>query len=200
MSEDRDPLEGVPQELRDWHQGALEGDPAVCAAEQPDSPDAPCILNRAYHPEHRDVFGNTWPAREERFTVAVPLPRNPDGTVTIPTARHGDVTTGCPDWCTGHTEEHPPIARVDITHTSEPVDFNADTDNGRVEVLSLMVQQWPFATAEADREVAATVIGPGDDVRCGPKQLRQIAAALTVHSIHMNTVAAQLAELRRETR
>ncbi|WP_327268790.1 hypothetical protein OG233_14030 [Streptomyces sp. NBC_01218] len=59
----RDPLEGIDPNLLDWHQGALNGDSVVCAFPQPGRPDYPCIWNRAYHPNHRDVFGNTWPAR-----------------------------------------------------------------------------------------------------------------------------------------
>ncbi|MFE9853572.1 MULTISPECIES: hypothetical protein [Streptomyces] len=59
----RDPLAGIDPNLLDWHQGALAGDSVVCAFPQPGRPDYPCIWNRAYHPEHRDVLGNTWPAR-----------------------------------------------------------------------------------------------------------------------------------------
>lgn len=50
----------VDPEVLAWHQGAIEGDPAVCGVPQPDQPAFPCIWNRSGHVEHRDLLGRTW--------------------------------------------------------------------------------------------------------------------------------------------
>ncbi|MET7746317.1 hypothetical protein [Streptomyces sp. NPDC005385] len=50
----------VDPEVLAWHQGAIEGDPAVCGVPQPDQPAFPCIWNRGLHEEHRDLLGRTW--------------------------------------------------------------------------------------------------------------------------------------------
>ncbi|MCX4573101.1 hypothetical protein OHB41_07860 [Streptomyces sp. NBC_01571] len=56
----------VDPEVLAWHQGAIEGDPAVCGAPQPDQPAFPCIWNRSAHVDHRDLLGRTWKAGEDR--------------------------------------------------------------------------------------------------------------------------------------
>jgi hypothetical protein len=50
----------VDPEVLAWHQGAIEGDPAVCGVPQPDQPAFPCIWNRSGHVDHRDLLGRTW--------------------------------------------------------------------------------------------------------------------------------------------
>lgn len=54
----------VDPEVLAWHQGAIEGDPAVCGIPQPDQPAFPCIWNRSGHAEHRDLLGRTWKGGE----------------------------------------------------------------------------------------------------------------------------------------
>ncbi|MEU0038471.1 hypothetical protein [Streptomyces sp. NPDC006333] len=56
----------VDSEVLAWHQGAIEGDPAVCGTPQPGRPAFPCIWNRSGHVEHRDLLGRTWKAGEDR--------------------------------------------------------------------------------------------------------------------------------------
>ncbi|WP_051820649.1 MULTISPECIES: DUF6907 domain-containing protein [Streptomyces] len=190
---DRDPLEGIPEALLDWHKGALEGDLAVCAAPQPGVDGFPCIHNRAYHDQHRDVLGRTWPFdAEEPLRVAHRVPVI-DGTVTLSTSDHGPVTTQEPGWCLGHSARAPGY-RIDLTHTGPEHTFAFAGDT----LLVAMLSQDPFVTDPERRRTRLYIEQTGYSATLDPAGVRQLAAALTVHAMHLRTLADQLATLRAE--
>lgn len=116
-------------------------------------------------------------------------------TVTVPTRDHGDVTIPCPDWCTGEYHQRRG-ARVDITHTSADICFNVETSDGPVTAMRAVFEQRPFTEREPGRGVFVAVELDGEWYPCSPQQLDRIAAALTVHSVHLRTLAQQLAVLQ----
>lgn len=70
-------------------------------------------------------------------------PRYGDGTVTLETFDHGDVTVPEPAWCIGHSWQPNPH-RVDITHNSTRVKAAAMTDGaGRVHLLHANISHAP---------------------------------------------------------
>ncbi|MFF7180157.1 DUF6907 domain-containing protein [Streptomyces sp. NPDC008121] len=188
-----DPLEGVPAELRDWHQGALDGDPAVCGAPQPMQPGYPCIWNKASHDPHRDVYGRTWPNRpEEPLYVAQPRERSAGGTVTVATRDHGGVTLVEPSWCAGHAGQAP-VRRADIAHTGPEHSFAFEGE----QLLVAMLTQRPLAE-HGTTTTGLYVEQTGYARTLDPTQLRMLAAALTVHAMHLRTLAGELAALHAE--
>ncbi|MFG3492983.1 DUF6907 domain-containing protein [Streptomyces sp. NPDC047972] len=188
-----DPLDGISPELLDWHKGALEGDAAVCAAPQPGADDFPCIRNRAFHDRHRDVLGRTWPFdTEEPLYVAHRVPVI-DGAVTLDTSDHGPVTTQEPTWCLGHSARTPGY-RIDLTHTGAEHTFAFASDT----LLVAMLSQDPFVTDPERRRTRLYVEQTGYSAALDPAEVRQLAAALTVHAMHLRTLADQLTALRAE--
>ncbi|MEU6944275.1 hypothetical protein ABZ957_03370 [Streptomyces sp. NPDC046316] len=186
-----DPLEGVPPELRDWHQGALDKDPAVCAEEQPGEPGYPCVWNKAFHEEHRDVFGRTWrDYPEERLIVARRAPVV-DGLVTLETHDHGPLTMPEPAWCTGHAAALD--YRADITHTGPEHHFAFEGED----MLVAMLRQHPFAS-DGRTDTGLYVEQTGYARTFDPTRLRMLAAALTVHAMHLRTLAGELSAIHRE--
>lgn len=88
-------------------------------------------LDRAYPPRLPQ------PARQ--------APRYGDGTVTLETVDHGDVTVPEPAWCIGHSWQPNPH-RADITHNSVRVKAAAMTDgHGRVHLLHAYITHAPHA-------------------------------------------------------
>jgi hypothetical protein len=70
-------------------------------------------------------------------------PRYGDGTVTLETFDHGDVTVPEPAWCIGHSWQPNPH-RADITHNSTRVKAAAMTDGaGRVHLLHAQISHAP---------------------------------------------------------
>ncbi|MBP2581652.1 hypothetical protein J3A78_002130 [Streptomyces sp. PvR006] len=191
MSE-RDPLEGIPDALLDWHKGALEGDLAVCAAPQPGYPNFPCINNRASHARHRDVLGRTWPLdTEEPLYVAR---RSPvvDGMVTVETRDHGAVTLPEPEWCRGfHTEGG---YRSDIEHASEEEATGIPTlCHDLVDVLGVSLVQRPFSPSAPQVHALVKV---DEEVHALNSRGLDVAAALLVeHAATMRHLARKLAAL-----
>ena len=186
-----DPLEGIPPELLDWHKGALEGDLAVCGAPQPAHDDFPCIRNRAFHERHRDVLGRTWPFdTEEPLYVAGKAPVV-DGMVTVQTCDHGAVQLLEPPWCRGHAVGTPGY-RIDLTHTGPEHSFAFAGET----LLLAMLSQPPFVVAPERRGTGLYVEQTGYSATLDPVEVRQLAAALTVHAMHLRTLADQLAAIR----
>ncbi|MFE3123899.1 DUF6907 domain-containing protein [Streptomyces hydrogenans] len=186
----RDPLEGIPAEARDWHEGALAGDPAVCGAPQPMQPGYPCIWSKGFHEKHQDVYGRTWPNRpEEQLHVARKVPVA-GGMVTVQTSDHGAVTLPEPAWCTGHAVRVPGH-RVDLTHTGpeHPFAFDGET------LFVAMLSQDPFSPDPARRKTRLYVEQTGHAATLDPSEIRRLAAAFTVHAVHLRTLADQVDRL-----
>lgn len=188
MSE-RDPLEGVPAEIRDWHQGAIDGDPAVCAAPQPMQPGYPCIHSKGFHEVHRDVYGRTWPNRpEETLRVARRAPVA-GGTVTVETVDHGPVQLAEPSWCVA---AHVDVKyRADIEHQGADVPAFIDTPcHGQVPTLTASFVQRPFS--ERDRR-PLVALDLGDDWHeMAAPDLDAAAAVLVEHAATLRRLAREL--------
>ena len=188
----RDPLEGISPERLAWHQGALEGDPAVCAAPQPGQPDYPCVWNRAAHQRHRDVFGRSWPrASEERLAVAHRA-TVVDGMVTVQTGDHGDVAVPEPSWCTGVHETE--AYREDIEHQGVAHVAAIETPcHGPVPVLSVSLAQRPFSAI--DGRVHAVLKVDEDWHELNAAGLDAAAGLLVEHASTLRKLARELSVL-----
>lgn len=189
---DRDPLEGIPDELLDWHQGALAGDLAVCAAPQPGVDGFPCIHNRAYHDRHRDVLGRTWPfGAEEPLYVARKAPVV-DGMVTVQTRDHGAVQLPEPAWCRGiHADDE---FRADIEHQGHEVVGGVPTlCHDLVPVLGVSLVQRPFSPTEP--RVHAVLKVDEEWHALNSKGLDVAADLLVEHATALRHLARQLSAL-----
>ncbi|MFI6468749.1 DUF6907 domain-containing protein [Streptomyces sp. NPDC050516] len=189
-----DPLEGVDPEVLAWHWGALANDPAVCCEPQPGQDGYPCILNRAYHFEHRDVLGRTWP-REEPLYVARMAPVV-DGQVTVETRDYGPVTTPEPSWCNGRHRQGG--MRADIGHQAEDVScvFSVDQAAGPAEFLTSFLTQRPFSPTDTGLYLAVEL---GDqNVELDPAGVDALAVALVGHASVLRSAARRLAVMRGE--
>ncbi|TXS08100.1 hypothetical protein EAO70_35515 [Streptomyces sp. adm13(2018)] len=116
-----------------------------------------------------------------------------DGTVTLDTSDHGPVTTQEPDWCLGHSARAPGY-RIDFTHRGAEHTFAFASDT----LLVAMLSQDPFVTDPERRRTRLYVEQTGYSASLDPAEVRQLAAALTVHAMHLRTLADQLTTLRAE--
>ncbi|WP_031071395.1 DUF6907 domain-containing protein [Streptomyces sp. NRRL S-118] len=185
------PLEGVSAEAWAWHQGALEGDPAVCGARQPGRPGFPCIWNRGMHEEHWDVLGRTW--ADEPLYVA-PMAPVAGGRVTIETRDHGTVVVDEPAWCNGRHAQGG--YRSDIQHQAEDsyMVFNVGQEQGPATLLSAYLMQRPFSPTRPDLVLAVDF--EDQAVELDPPGLDKLAAALVEHASVLRAAARRLAALR----
>ncbi|MFE5296421.1 DUF6907 domain-containing protein [Streptomyces sp. NPDC056632] len=111
--------------------------------------------------------------------------------VEVSTTDHGTVGFTCPPWCVGHTE-HQPCFREDISHTGPEHAFAFEGST----LLVAMLTQSPYA-ADADlRRAGVHVEQTGYWATLDYAGLRQLAAALTVHAMHLRTLADELAAIR----
>ncbi|MFE6817080.1 DUF6907 domain-containing protein [Streptomyces sp. NPDC057677] len=117
--------------------------------------------------------------------------------ITLPTTDHGDVTLSEPGWCTGHAN-HIPGYRVDLTHTGTVHDL---TFEGAT-ILDAMFSQFPHSTDPEGRPDPARcrtglyIAQVGYSATLNPAEVRQFAATLTVHAMHLRTLADQLEAIR----
>ncbi|TXS30743.1 hypothetical protein EAO71_20330 [Streptomyces sp. ms191] len=110
-------------------------------------------------------------------------------TVTLPTTDHGDVTVPEPRWCTGHAV-HRVGDRTGINHTGPEHRFAF----GDSVLMIAMLSQYPCAE-HASRDTGVYVEQTGYAATLDPTRLRHLAAALTVHAMHLRTLAEQLAAI-----
>ncbi|WP_053643541.1 MULTISPECIES: DUF6907 domain-containing protein [unclassified Streptomyces] len=113
--------------------------------------------------------------------------------ITLPTIDHGDVTLPEPGWCTGHAG-HIPGYRVDLTHfgTQHDLTFEGNT------LLVAMLSQDPFATVAERRRTGLYVELADFSGTLDPAEVRQFAATLTVHAMHLRRLADDLAVIQAE--
>ncbi|MFD8640828.1 DUF6907 domain-containing protein [Streptomyces zaomyceticus] len=113
--------------------------------------------------------------------------------ITLPTTDHGPVTLPEPTWCTGHNN-HIPGYRIDLTHTGTEHEFAFTGEK----LLVAMLSQDPFVTDPGRRRTGLYVEQTGYAATLDPAEIRQLAAALTVHAMHLRTLAAELAAIQAE--
>ncbi|MFJ8309790.1 MULTISPECIES: DUF6907 domain-containing protein [unclassified Streptomyces] len=197
MTDDRDPLEGVDPEVLAWHWGALADDPAVCCAPQPGQDGYPCILNRAYHPEHRDVLGRTWAFHDEALYVAPErLTAGLDGTVTVPTSDHGPVTLTCPVWCAGH--EAAPKYRADLGHESVEHLLEVQVEGEPVTLMTAVFERRPFATRPPGTGIVLNLEIDGQFYPLDQAGVDEVAAAMETVTVDLRVLSRRLARYTAE--
>jgi len=136
-------------------------------------------LDRAYPPRRGEP--------EER---PVQAPRYGDGSVTLTTLDHGEITIAEPEWCTGHDGEQI-VQRVDVTH----VGATTAGEYAGVEFLPARISWGPFAELRPEPYPLADVDEfPGMD----PAQLRELAAEVGLHAGRLYSKANELDRIRRE--
>ncbi|MFJ7413041.1 DUF6907 domain-containing protein [Streptomyces sp. NPDC098077] len=130
----------------------------------------------------------------DRPLVAPEPRRNADGTTSVLTRDAGIVRVTCPSWCFVEHGYRVPPAKAEITHRSEPVWALADTDEqGPTSLVEVSLVQWPYS----DRDAVFLGVQTDDGfLEFGPAGARQVATALREHADHIDTMAAQLMNLR----
>lgn len=158
-------------------------------------------IERGEHPEQmaalKRAVDRAYPPRREpsvtNVPVAVQAPRYGDGTVTLQTLDHGEITIPEPRWCTGHDGEQI-VQRVDVTHVGRTVAAELETDGGTVEFLPARISWGPFAELRPEPYPLADVDGfPGLDA----SQLRELAAEVGLHAGRLYRLSNELDRLRR---
>ncbi|MFJ3141428.1 DUF6907 domain-containing protein [Streptomyces halstedii] len=127
--------------------------------------------------------------------IVNPKPRrNADGTTTVTTLDAGDVRVLCPSWCFVEHGYSVPPAKAEITHRSEPVWALVDTpEHGPTSLVEVSLVQWPYS----DRDAVFLGVETDDGfLEVGPTGARKIAQALRVQAAHIDSMAAQLVNLR----
>ncbi|WP_328488248.1 DUF6907 domain-containing protein [Streptomyces zaomyceticus] len=112
-------------------------------------------------------------------------------TLSLATIDHETVSLTEPSWCTGHTGQVPGY-RVDICHTGPEHEFAFEGDT----LLIATLTQDPFATDAERRGTGLYVEQTGWTATLDPAEVRKLAASLTVHAMHLRTLAEQLAAIR----
>jgi hypothetical protein len=118
-----------------------------------------------------------------------------DRTVTVQTWDQGPVTTPEPEWCTGEHEDG--LHLVDLVHDGPDISLTVDTEAGPVELLHLLLTQYPYATRPEARALYMAVNLEGgyrpfrDDIA-----LYRLADQLVENAVQLRAIARQLAELR----
>jgi hypothetical protein len=119
------------------------------------------------------------------------LPSGTEGTVTLATADHGDVTLPEPSWCRGHGDHSPTVHRCDLTH------YGTETllTHQGAELFRVMVTESPFATRPEHRGVVAYVEQASYTGDFTPASLYDLAATLDGHADRLRDFADQLGRL-----
>jgi hypothetical protein len=155
---------------------------------------------RGWSPEQQVVMQllaeaveRAYPPSRESELRPVQQPRHGDGTVTLQTLDHGEITIPEPAWCQGHDGEQI-VQRVDVTHVGRTVAAELETDGGTIEFLPARISWGPFAELRPEPYPLADVDDfPGMD----PAQLRELAAELGMHAGRLYRLSNQLDRMRR---
>lgn len=124
------------------------------------------------------------------------VPQTPvygDGTVTLQTLDHGEITIEEPAWCVGHGGQLVG-SRADITHDGRPTVAELETDWGPVEFLRAHITHAPFLELRPELQPTVSV---EDFPLMDPPQLRQLAAELALYADRLRSLAAELENVRR---
>jgi hypothetical protein len=116
-------------------------------------------------------------------------PRYGEGTVTLQTLDHGEITAVEPRWCEGHDGEQV-VHRADIVHKGRVV---AAEFNG-VEFLPARISWGPFGELAPEPFPVADV---EEFPPMSPAQLRELAAEAGLHAGRLYALANELERIRR---
>ncbi|WP_328746353.1 hypothetical protein OHT57_12580 [Streptomyces sp. NBC_00285] len=155
----------------------------------------------AYPPEAQPVMDALAAALDRAYPPRRPepvrrAPRYGDGTVTLDTVDHGEVTVPEPAWCIGHSWQPNPH-RADITHNSTRVKAAATTDGaGRVHLLHAAISHAPHLEIRP-HPVVSVDLGCTDDFAA--EDIPQLAEGLRSAARVLENVAAEAIRLRGES-
>lgn len=145
-------------------------------------------LDRAYPPV---TTGEKTPADLRELQQ----PRYGDGTVTLETRDHGDVTVPEPDWCLG---EHVQSGyRADITHEGRIVAASVETDRGALDFLEARISHAPFAELQPEPYPVVSVVLDIEQ-EFAAEDIPQLIEGLKSAERVLENVAAEAIRLRGE--
>lgn len=131
---------------------------------------------------------------DDQPVVAPQAPRNPDGTLTVPTIDHGDVTLSCPAWCVAGHSYPRGVAQTDICHEGEPVWALSHTEEyGESGHAEVSFAQWPFSSRP---DTVLSVEAEDGNLELGPAGARKVAQAFRKHADTIDLMADQLDGIR----
>lgn len=118
-------------------------------------------------------------------------PRYGDGTVTLQTTDHGEITIPEPEWCDGHEDKIiGPIA--EISHDGAEIAASIEHEQtGRVKLLCVGLTHAPYLTVQPEPHPLAYVEGI-DAASFDADGLRRIIAAVRAFLTEAEDVAARL--------
>lgn len=144
-------------------------------------------IDRVYRPatvgEEKSPDLDSFPA------PPVQQPRYGDGTVTLQTLDHGEITISEPRWCTGHDGEQI-VQRVDVAHVGATV----AAEYAGVEFLPARISWGPFAELRPEPYPLADV---DEFPSMEPDELRELAAEVGLHAGRLYSKANELDRIRR---
>ncbi|MFD5105701.1 DUF6907 domain-containing protein [Streptomyces cinereoruber] len=114
-------------------------------------------------------------------------------TITLPTIDHGPVTLPEPGWCTGHAG-HVPGHRVDLSHRGTVHDLTFEG----APFLDAMLSQFPYASDPEYHRTGLYIAQTDFSGTFDATEVRQLAATLTVHAMHLRRLADELAVIQAE--
>lgn len=152
------------------------------------------VINGRLSPEHLDELDA---AIQRAYTVPIDrqqIPQAPvygDGTVTLQTLDHGEVTVPEPAWCLGH-DGTDVGTMAEISHEG-PDSFAVveSADLGEVPLLKANLTQGPYLDREPELFPLLAVEGI-EPASFNSAQLRAVAARLVVFAGHLRDEARQL--------
>ncbi|MEU1497011.1 hypothetical protein [Streptomyces sp. NPDC005732] len=126
------------------------------------------------------------------------IPQTPhyrDGTVTLQTLDHGEVTIPEPAWCTGHDDELVGYL-AEVTHRGRETKAGAVTEAaGYVELLDAQISHAPYLAIQPEPHPVLS-IHLSLETRATPGDVRAIAYALRVASLRLDHLDREVQHLR----
>lgn len=130
-----------------------------------------------------------------RPAPAVQSPRYREGTVTLQTLDHGEVTIPEPGWCTGHDGDLVGDL-ADVSHDGPPVQAAL---HGDTPVMQAHISHAPYLQIDPEpHPVLAVHLDYSGDL--GPAEGRALSRTLRAASARLDRVLAEVAHLRGDNR
>ncbi|MFJ7207493.1 DUF6907 domain-containing protein [Streptomyces sp. NPDC098789] len=161
----------------------------------------PADLPRMFRPAPKLAAVPSQPAAADRESLKPAAGR----TITYPLVGGGFLTAPCPSWCTvDHSDdaEHG-IAPGELLHQGDKLSLPFElADGSTIEVLSVRIEQYPYAhDGESDRVHAALVPSEDDGEQTGYLSAAELQAEIQrtyAYLASLGRLAEQLAEARTE--